>query len=92
MEPAVQHEPSYLRFAIHLEEGTAMLTYRQEDNTIYFVHTEVPPELEGRGIGGKLAKAGLEYAREHRFKIVARCPFVAAWLRRHAEYQDLSAE
>ena len=91
MDSAVQNEKTYHRFAVHLEGATAMLTYNEEGDTIYFVHTEVPPEMEGKGIGGQLAKAGLEYAREHKLKVVPRCPFVASYLQRHPEYQDLVA-
>lgn len=66
-----------------------MLTYKVDGETITFIHTEVPATMEGQGIGGKLAKAGLEYARENGLKVVARCPFVASYLQRHPEYLDL---
>jgi uncharacterized protein len=89
MEVVAQHEPSFHRFATHMGEQVAFLTYKEEGGTIYFVHTEVPPEMEGQGIGGKLAKAGLDYARQHQLKVVARCPFVASYLKRHPEYEDL---
>ena len=85
----VMHDQSFHRFRVETESGTALLTYRLEGNTIYFVHTDVPVALEGQGIGGQLAKAGLEYARENGLRIVARCPFVAGYLKRHPEYADL---
>jgi len=89
MDSQVQHEKSFHRFAVHFGEATAMLTYREEGDTIYMVHTEVPAEMEGKGIGGQLAKAALNYARENGLKVVARCPFVASYLQRHPEYNDL---
>ena len=92
MHAVVQREPEFHRFETYVGGQLAYLAYRLEGSTIYFVHTEVPPEIEGQGIGGKLAKAGLEYARDHRLKVVPRCPFVAAYLQRHPEYQDLIAE
>jgi len=85
----VTHEPAYHRFEVRLDRATAILVYKLGGDTIYFVHTEVPPEMEGKGIGGRLAKAGLEYARENELKVVARCPFVASYLQRHPEYSDL---
>ncbi|HEY2582809.1 MAG TPA: GNAT family N-acetyltransferase [Mucilaginibacter sp.] len=39
------------------------------------VHTEVDEAYEGRGLGMQLVKAGVEYARAHQMKILARCPF-----------------
>ncbi len=89
MEATVQQEKPNHRFVVNLEGATALLLYKEEGDTIYFVHTEVPPEMEGKGIGGQLAKAGLNYAREKHLKVVARCPFVASYLKRHPEYQDL---
>jgi len=89
MDSVVQHEKPYHRFAVHLEGAMALLTYTHESDTIYFLHTEVPPEMEGKGIGGQLAKAGLNYVRDNNLKVVARCPFVAAYIARHPEYQGL---
>jgi predicted GNAT family acetyltransferase len=57
--------------------------------TITFTHTETDPALEGRGIGSRLAAGALDDVRERGFRVVARCPFIAAWIRRHREYADL---
>jgi predicted GNAT family acetyltransferase len=89
MDPQVQHEPNFHRFAVHLDDAVAVLTYREEGDGIYLVHTEVPATMEGKGIGGQLAKAALNYSREKGLKVVARCPFVISYLQRHAEYSDL---
>ena len=86
---AVKHEPSYHRFIVESDGDAASLMYRVEGDTITFVHTEVPVQLEGQGIGGQLAKAGLEYARANQLKVVPRCPFVAEYVKRHPEYTDL---
>ena len=39
------------------------------------VHTEVDEAYEGKGLGLRLVKAGVEYAREHQMKILPICPF-----------------
>lgn len=89
MESQVQNEKNFHRFAVHLGEATALLAYKQDGDVIYLVHTEVPAQMEGKGLGGQLAKAALNYAREKGLKVVARCPFVASYLQRHPEYNDL---
>jgi uncharacterized protein len=89
--PDVVQNTSRHRFEIHEDGSTAELVYNLEDKTITFTHTGVPSQLEGRGIGSALAKAGLEYAREHSLKVVAQCPFIATWLQRHPEYQSLTS-
>jgi predicted GNAT family acetyltransferase len=85
----VRHESAARRFDLQLEGQTAVLEYRLEDGAIIFTHTGVPAALEGRGIGSQLARAGLEYAREKALKVVPLCWFVAGYIQRHPEYQDL---
>jgi predicted GNAT family acetyltransferase len=51
----------------------------------------VPKELEGHGIGSALVRGLLEIARAQGLKVHAVCPFVKAYLDRHAEYADLQA-
>ena len=54
-----------------------------------FTHTEVPPQHEGRGIGSALIRFALRSARERGLKVIPICPFFAAYMRKHAEEQDL---
>ena len=56
---------------------------------ITFLHTEVDPEFEGQGIGSVLASTVLDQVRARGLRVVARCPFIAAYIRRHREYADL---
>jgi len=48
-------------------------------------------ELEGRGIGGRIVKTGLDYARAEGLKVVPQCSFVRGYIERHQEYADLVA-
>ena len=80
------------RFEANLEGRLAVAEYRLGDGVIEFVHTDVPRELEGRGVASQLARAGLDYARAAKLGVVPRCPFFAAWIGKHAEYQDLVRE
>ncbi len=84
-DAAVKNNESANQF----ELGAAFLRYRLKPGEITLVHTEVPPDLEGRGIGGALARAALDYARSTGLQVVPLCPFVAAYLKRHPEYADL---
>ena len=86
-----RHEEARRRFEVEEEGAKAILTYELRDGTIVFTHTIVPEKIEGRGIGGRLAKAGLAYAREQGLKVVPQCSFVRAYIERHPEYADLLA-
>ena len=56
---------------------------------IVFIHTEVPPEHRGKGVGTALIQAGLASARERGLKVIPICPFFAGYIQRHKEEQDL---
>jgi predicted GNAT family acetyltransferase len=77
------------RFELHSGELMARLDYRLENRTIVLVHTEVPAEFAGLGVGAKLVKAALEYARQSGLAVVPLCSFAAAYLRRNKQYQAL---
>ena len=80
------------RFEIALEDGdTARLEYRWLKGNMVLMHTFVPPSGRGKGIGQELVKYVLDYAREQGLKIVVYCPFVAKYMKEHAEYDDLVA-
>jgi predicted GNAT family acetyltransferase len=56
---------------------------------VVFVHTEVEPELQGQGIAQVLAAGALDQVRASGRQVVPRCPFIASYIRRHPEYEDL---
>ena len=80
------------RFELTAGEGLAFLTYRDSPRGHrVLIHTEVPSELQGQGIGSRLVKAVLEDARAHQRPIVPSCEFVKDYLQRHPEYADVIA-
>lgn len=88
-EPRVEHDAARSRFVIKTPEGDAMLLYDLHGTRMIIRHTEVPPELEGHGLGAALAKTALEYARANQLKVILVCPYVTKYVERHPEYQDL---
>lgn len=79
-----------MRFEADLGGKLAIIEYMLAGKNIVFTHTEVPPEFEGQGIANQLAYAALEYAQQEGYKIQALCPFVAAYIRKHPEYQPIT--
>ncbi|MBI0475897.1 N-acetyltransferase [Sphingomonas sp. MA1305] len=78
------------RFELTVDGGTAIAAYQREGDRIVFTHTEVPPELEGQGIGSRLVAGALARVRRQGLKVVPACAFVAAYLRRHPDAADLA--
>jgi len=85
----VSDNPAAHRFEVTLPGGTAFADYRLNGDSIVFTHTEVPEALEGHGVGNALVRFALDSARARGLTVVPLCPFVAAFIRRHAEYADL---
>jgi uncharacterized protein len=79
------------RYELETEAGPAVAGYREEDGIVAFVHTEVPEEVEGHGIASRLIEGALADVRARGLKIAPRCAFVAAYVERHPEAQDLVA-
>ena len=77
------------RFELDADGHTAVAYYTLAPDIITFTHTEVPPELGGQGIGSALVRGALAKARAQGLKVVAKCPFVSAYLGKHAEFGDL---
>jgi predicted GNAT family acetyltransferase len=69
----------------------AELTWRAMGPLRIANHTFVPPALRGQGVAQKLVEALVADAREHGFRIVPQCSYVAALFRRHPEWADLVA-
>lgn len=89
MADEVRDNTKQRRFELDAEGHLAVSYYRLADGVITFMHTEVPKALEGRGIGSRLVRGELEVARARGLKVIAKCPFVAAYIARHPEYADL---
>jgi hypothetical protein len=86
---AIRDNTAARRFELDVDGELAIANYRIDGDTILFTHTEVPPHLQGRGIASRLVRGALEAARARGLKVVPLCSFVADYIRRHKEVQDL---
>jgi predicted GNAT family acetyltransferase len=92
MDIAIRHDEEGRRFVADLADATAELTYRLRDaTTVVFDHTYVPPSARGSGVAAALAARALEWARASGFGVVPVCSYVAMYMQRHREYEDLLA-
>ena len=88
----VTDNPSRSRFEAQVEGRLAVAEYRlQGEGVMAMTHTEVPPELEGRGIAAALVRAAVAHARENGLKLRPLCAYVAAYARKHPEIADVLA-
>jgi uncharacterized protein len=85
----VRNNTAESRFELDADGHTALAYYRMAPGVITFTHTEVPPALSGQGVGSRLVRGALELARSQGLKVVAKCPFVSAYMGKHSEFNDL---
>jgi predicted GNAT family acetyltransferase len=88
---SIQHNTERQRFEAHVEGLLCRCDYRMSGSTMMLVHTEVPPQLEGRGIAAKLVRAAFEHVAAAGLKVVPACSYVHAYVRRHPETRALLA-
>lgn len=79
------------RFEAEVDGMMAIAEYAISGSTITFTHTVVPEHHRGQGIGEDLAHAALDSARARHLKVIPQCKFIAAYIDKHVEYQDLLA-
>ena len=87
----VRHEPEQSRYSARVDGALAVAEYQRRGNTIAFTHTEVPPEIEGRGVASAIARRALDDARAEGSRVLPRCAFFAKYMEDHPEYNDLLA-
>jgi predicted GNAT family acetyltransferase len=93
-EPAisVDDDAEHGRYVIRVDgEVAGHVVYRPFDGGLDLVHTEIDDRFEGRGLGGKLAKGVLDDVRRRGLLMTPTCPFLASYVERHPEYEDLRA-
>jgi len=88
----VRHNRDEAQFEADVEGGLAVVAYNERDGEIIFHHTEVPVASEGKGVAQALVRTALQYARDQQLAVVAECAYVAAFVRKHREYDDILAE
>jgi uncharacterized protein len=92
VEPAIVNNPEASRYELRLGDRLiGVAVYRRRNGRIVLTHTEVDESCSGRGFGSALVDAALEDARRQAATVVPLCPFVADYIRRHPEYEDLVA-
>ena len=77
------------RFELVLDGGAALVAYRHDGERLVLVHTEVPSQFAGQGVGSKLAKGVFELLRASGRKAVVRCEFLKGWIAKHPDYNDV---
>ncbi|HEX7830272.1 MAG TPA: GNAT family N-acetyltransferase [Thermoanaerobaculia bacterium] len=87
----IRNNESASQYETTIDGSTAYVAYdREGDDRIVFTHTVVPDALAGKGLASKLVTHALDDARSQNLKVVPQCSYVASFIQKHPEYQDLT--
>jgi predicted GNAT family acetyltransferase len=79
------------RYELDVDGHLSFIDYRRHGSVVTMMHAEVPPVLNGLGIGSELAQGALDLVRKSKETVVPQCPFINSFIKRHAAYQNLLA-
>lgn len=89
MSEQVVDRPEKNRFELEIDGATAFAAYRLAGKRVILTHTEVPKALSGRGVGSMLARGVFEAIRSSGRKAEPLCEFMAGWVAKHPEFDDV---
>jgi len=75
-----------------VEGRLCVANYYVVDGVMRIHHTEVPAQLEGRGIAGRIVQEALHYAETHELKVEPWCSYVRSYMRRNPATHQLLPE
>src|SRR3546814_10841234 len=78
------------RYTVRLADGTLagradFIDAREADGERIFFHTEIAPELSGRGLAGLLVREALADSIRRNITVVPVCPLFVAHLKEHGD-------
>ena len=91
MNLPVEHQPEQGRFKVVVDGHLGVAEYRVANGVLAITHTEVAPELGGRGIAGALMQAVLAHAGAQGLKVHPLCSYAVSYMQRHPETRSLLA-
>ncbi|MEP2775089.1 MAG: GNAT family N-acetyltransferase [Luteolibacter sp.] len=84
------HFPGKQRFELKHGPGEpAVISYRQQEDTIIIEHTYVPHALRGRGLAASMVHDALLEARRLGWKIVPDCSYTETYIQQNPEFLPL---
>jgi uncharacterized Fe-S cluster protein YjdI/predicted GNAT family acetyltransferase len=86
----VVNAPERERYEILVDGAVAGFThYMPHEGCLVFDHTLIKESYSGRGLASVLVRGALDDVRVSGSRIVPLCEYMAGWLPKHPDYEDL---
>lgn len=82
------NRPEIHNFEFVVDGYKAFIDYLEKNNKYYLLHTEVPVELEGKGVAPAFVEKVFQFLETNRKKAVPLCPYIRVFLKRHPEWNE----
>lgn len=89
--PLVKNQVN-MRFELKIGHAITFIEYKEHGKKIWLIHTESPESLKGMGAGTAVIEKTLSYIEDNGYKLIPLCPFVAAYLKRHPDWERVLDE
>ena len=76
-------------FELLVDDHRAFIDYQQRGDKVFLLHTEVPVELEGKGVASTLVEKVFKQLEADGLKIVPYCSYIKMFIKRHPEWERL---
>ena len=84
---ALKKNEAVKQFEMEVDDHKAIIAYQENRFTITLLHTEVPPELEGRGVATAIIEKTLTYIEKNHLRLIPLCPFIITYIKRHPQWK-----
>ena len=89
-EIEIRDSPEEGAYVIEVDgERAGKAEYLMRESRHVFTHTEVDDAFSGEGLATRLVRFALDDVRDRGGQVVPLCPFFAAYIQRHPEYEEL---
>ena len=88
--PLINNEARH-NFELTVDGVRSFVDYKLRGDKVYLIHTEVPEEMEGKGVASALVEKTFTYLEHHNLKIIPLCAYILRYLKRHPEWNRLRA-
>lgn len=91
-QDTTQHDAANNRYVVQFHDGgEGELLYQREGDLLRLVHSQVPANRRGAGLGARLMENALTAIEAEQLKVVPVCRYTKHYIARNVRWQTLLA-